>query len=195
MDPVIPAIPSARLPVLGPDVVRLIRMIDNGESYRSIFYHLHATTSLMRNAALPPEVSLEDAFILFHSLSRPLLRSLLMGTLGPHFYSRNAKRHNYDTSLYDDNYAGAYAVSLHVKGRRGAFLSQRETRELIVALNMYADGVSVYDDVFASSSTASGRQRDVLEFTQAIDDELRATAIWDPDADDPLRHVLRPRFA
>ncbi|KAI0454093.1 hypothetical protein F5B21DRAFT_514869 [Xylaria acuta] len=198
MDPDIPAVRSAQLPVMEPDVVDLVRMIDDGRSCNAIFRRL-CNSSLVANAASANDLDTDDNRLLFHSLPLPLLRSLLMGTLGPHFYSKDAKRDNWYNYVYDDNYSGAYAALLHIKGRRGAFLSQRETRQLIGALKKYSRGARLYDDHYRHGvRTFNTADREALEFTQVIDDELRRVTHWDPDAPNTagrMNRMERPRFA
>ncbi|KAI8950558.1 hypothetical protein F4801DRAFT_548910 [Xylaria longipes] len=195
MDPDIPAVRSAQLPVMEPDVVDLIRMIDNGRSCNAIFRQL-CNSSLVANAASANDLDTDDNRLLFHSLPLPLLRSLLMGTLGPHFYSRDARRDNWNDYVYDDNYSGAYAAFLHINHRRGAFLSQRETRQLIVALEKYSAGVRLYDHDYRQGYRVFGTaEREALEFTQVIDDELRQVTHWDPRAPNRFNCMERPRFA
>ncbi|KAI0868143.1 hypothetical protein GGS24DRAFT_483241 [Hypoxylon argillaceum] len=193
MDPKIEAVQGAQLPVMPPDVVDLIHMIDDEKSHDVLFSQLSSST-LVTNAA-PSNVCTNESYVLFHAIPLPLLRSLLMGTLGPHFYSKDAKKDNWAT-LYDDNCAGAYAACLHIQHRKGAFLSQRETRELISALKMYALGVRLYDDHYEQGVRVwlAGDQA-ALEFTQIIDDELRTTKHWDKTRSDRYNYMERPRFA
>ncbi|KAF2970743.1 hypothetical protein GQX73_g2736 [Xylaria multiplex] len=195
LDPEIPAIQSAQLPVITPDVIDLVKMIDDGQSCNNIFRQLCAS-SLVANAASLSDLDTDGNRLLLHSMPLPLMRSLLMGTLGPHFYSKDAKRDNWTKYVYNDNHPGAYAAFLYIHHRRGAFLSQRETRQLIAALKKYSAGVKLYDDDYREGIRVFHRaDQEALEFTQVIDDELRQIAHWDPA--DPRRYnsVERPRFA
>ncbi|TGJ84450.1 hypothetical protein E0Z10_g4296 [Xylaria hypoxylon] len=167
MDPVIPPVQSAQLPIMEPDVVDLIQMIDEGKSCNSIFRQL-CNSSLVANATIA-DLNTNTNRALFHSLPLPLLRSLLMGTLGSHFYNRNAMRDNWNTYLYDDNYA---------------------------ALKMYSAGVRLYEDYYTEGYRAFGTaDREALEFTQVIDDELREVAHWDSNDYNRFNYMERPRFA
>ncbi|KAI0531737.1 hypothetical protein GGR58DRAFT_524038 [Xylaria digitata] len=178
-----------------PDVINLIKMIDDGESCNAIYRQLCAS-SLVANAASPSDVDTIGNRLLFHSMPLPLLRSLLMGTLGPHLYSKDAKRDNWNEYVYDENYPGAYAACLYIHHRKGAFLSQRETRQLIEALKKYSAGVRLYDNDYTEGFRVFPRaEREALEFTQVIDDELRDEAHWDPSDPRRYHYVERPRFA
>ncbi|KAH8156395.1 hypothetical protein CIB48_g11853 [Xylaria polymorpha] len=195
MDPDIPAVQSAQLPMMEPDVVDLVQMIDDNRSCNAIFTKL-CNGSLIDNVASADDFDTDDNRLLFHSIPLPLLRSLLMGSLGPHFYSRDAKRDNWNDYVYDDNYSGAYAAFLHIHRRRGAFLSQRETRQLAVALKKYSAGVKLYEEYYKHGfrifNTAN---QEALEFTQVVDDELRQVTHWDPHTPDSMNRMERPRFA
>ncbi|KAI0474536.1 hypothetical protein F4859DRAFT_504430 [Xylaria cf. heliscus] len=195
MDPIIPAIRSAQLPVMDPDVVDLVQMIGDGRSCDAIFSQL-CSSSLVANTPFANNLDTDDNRLLFHSLPLPLLRSLLMGTLGPHFYNKDAKRDNWNHYVYDDNYPGAYAAFLHINHRRGAFLSQRETRQPVVALKKYSKGVRLYDKYYTGGYRVFGKtDREALEFTQVIDDELRKLTHWDPHTPRSIERIERPRFA
>ncbi|KAI0424494.1 hypothetical protein F5Y09DRAFT_324250 [Xylaria sp. FL1042] len=197
MDPNIPAIQSAELPVLEPEAVKLVQMIDNGASYNTIFRQLCNSSTLVANAASPADIDTKVNRTLLHTMPPPLLRSLLMGTLAPHFCSKDAKRDNWHDYVYNDAYAGAYAACLHIHPRRGGFLSQRETRQLIEALKKYSKGVRLYDDLYRPYRYVlfPRREAEALEFTQIIDDELRQVAHWDPNNPNRIHHLERPRFA
>ncbi|KAI1345850.1 hypothetical protein F5Y01DRAFT_299396 [Xylaria sp. FL0043] len=196
MYPNIPALRSPELPVLEDEVVNLVRMIDDNASYDAIFSQLCRSHSLVANAGSILDLETRTNRTLFHSMPRPLLRSLLMGTLAPHFYSKDARKANWQEYVYDDAYPGAYAACLHIHGRKGAFLSQRETRQLIEALKKYSTGVKAFEDSYRHGYIVMSRSKmEALEFTQVIDDELRTTAHWDPDDPHRIHNVERPRFA
>ncbi|KAI0019761.1 hypothetical protein F4780DRAFT_744765 [Xylariomycetidae sp. FL0641] len=198
MDPAMRPERTAQLPIMPPSVSRLVAMLDEGKSYNQTYDYLCSESSLLDGIHTSIDITGDDMRILFHTLSRPLLRSLLMKTLGHDLYSKDFRKPNY-LNVYDNVVCGTYGAFMFIDGRRGAFLTKRETQKLINCLALYAKGVSIYDrdsgeDSYARSQLPSD-EKEALNFTQEVDDILRSSAKkrWDPE--DSQHQHQRPRFA
>ena len=127
---------------------------------------------------------------LFHSLSRPLLRGMLLKTVGMDLYEKDITEANW-SHVYGVKGGGAYVALMYVRHRRGRFLCLREIRELIEMLKRYALAVDAYDDyVVDDRLEVLGPRRDDLTFSQKVDDEVRSVQHF---IEDTPRYE-RPRF-
>ena len=105
MDRSIEARVSAEMPIIPDDVVDLVKMVDEGRSMNRIFNRL-MSSSLVEGIETKHDLQGDDMRILFHSLSRPLLRGMLLKTAGMDLYDMNQKKDNW-LHVYDVKGGGA----------------------------------------------------------------------------------------
>ncbi|KAI1136310.1 hypothetical protein F5Y05DRAFT_420360 [Hypoxylon sp. FL0543] len=78
---------SAELPVMPDPVKTLVKMLDRGDSHDKMYREL--INSTMAHGIVDKRCfEGDDLRVLFHTMSRPLLRSVLLKTLGPDLYDR-----------------------------------------------------------------------------------------------------------
>lgn len=186
---------SAQLPSLDDAQARLVRAIDDGASFHDMWAlacEMAAAQSNHVRRAFAEDAARESPMqILFHTMSRPFLRSLVLGTVA-HDLHEDHSAHWRQT--YPMRHAGSYAVGLVVQDR-GAFLTKAETRQLVQRLRQYAAAVEYMDarraDDAYGNSQVTDAEREVLETVMAIDNRyLKAHQQWEEG--DPFR---MPRFA
>lgn len=182
---------SAEMPIIPDDVVDLVKMVDEGRSMNRIFNRL-MSSSLAEGIETKHDLQGDDMRVLFHTLSRPLLRSMLLKTVGMDLYDKDIAEDNW-SHVYAVKGGGAYVATIHVRRRLGQFLCPREIREFIRMLERYARAVDAYDDCVVNDYLVKpGPLGDDLTFSQKVDDEMRSASEKHFKEYDP--RYARPRF-
>ncbi|KAI4865166.1 hypothetical protein F4820DRAFT_458345 [Hypoxylon rubiginosum] len=195
MDPATQPEQSAELPIMPDGVVKLVRMLDGGESLEKIGHAL-VESDLVAGIADNGFLEGDELRLLLHSMSRKMLRSVLLKTLGPDLYNPDfSSKENWEHVLKGDG-PGAYVVFIFIRQRQGRFLSVKEIRELIELLEQYAAAVDAYQ---------SHKERDQYGTSQFTDEEMAAMLVAmkiddtertyeKNDLDNPDFEEFRPRF-
>lgn len=175
---------------------KLVLMIDEGKSMDEIYDAL-CRSDMATNVADPNRwIGGKRLRVLFHTLSREILRSLLMKTLGPDLWNEGPQNENWKRVLPPGG-AGCYACFIYVHGRRGKFLSSNEINEVITLLLVYIQAVDIYQrhqecDNYVASQELDGKDRTAYDKAMAIDDALRKENRW--DLANPQHNQFVPRF-
>lgn len=109
------------------------------------------------------QVGNNDCRRLFHQLSRPLPRSILLQTVGVD---------NYKMICDPERAGGVYLAGLYVEKRQGRFITDREMAGLIEKLKKYKEAIEVYDKRVQNGRIrqSTRRQKVALELARAFDD-------------------------
>ncbi|RYP58458.1 hypothetical protein DL769_008949 [Monosporascus sp. CRB-8-3] len=193
MDPAIAPVKSAELPVMPRNVVELVKMVDDGKSFDEMFEKLMNSSMAEDVEFGDDEVAMGRLRNLFHTLSRPMLRSVLMKHLGPDLYNADRLKENHENVCSCEHSAGSYVAFIYVPGCWDRFLTAKETRRLVGDLRRYAREVDIFDscvDERGYSQLVVVQDREDLVFAQEVDDEVRNTVHWDP----ANPRFERPRF-
>ncbi|RYC57338.1 hypothetical protein CHU98_g8875 [Xylaria longipes] len=171
-------LPSAEMPIMPMDVSRLVGRLDRGDTMTALYTDMmtHSMVDCIGDKEWFGEHA-SDMLDLFHSMSRPLLRSLLTKTLGPDLYSKDIFSVDNWKNVYDIDGPGAYAMFSYVRGRKGMWLCANEIREVVSLMTDYKEAVNVCirrreDDVYGCSQLTDEEKR-VLERAMEIDDAER----------------------
>ncbi|KAK7748263.1 hypothetical protein SLS62_008815 [Diatrype stigma] len=195
MDPSLQPMKSAELPIMPESVKTLVSMIDEGNTMDEIYYTL-CKSDMVKSVADPNNwIGGNELRLLFHTLSRQFLRSVLMKTLGPDLHDKSNQEANWERVFHTEG-PGCYVCFIHVNGRSGKFLSGTEIQQLISLLRTYAEAVDLYqrlghDDPYISSQELEGRERAIYLEAMAVDDALRSKPKWTA----PDFNSFQPRFA
>lgn len=122
-------------------------MVDDGESMSDIYDKLVAGP-LIRCIEDKAWFRDEERIMkdLFDSLSRKLLRCLLLNNLGPDLYDRSmVSRKNWEHNVYDIDGPGAYVMFSYVLDREGRWLCKKEVEDLIDMLQDYCYAIDIYE--------------------------------------------------
>lgn len=187
---------SGALPVMTDSIRDLVFMIDEGKSMDEI-YNAVCESHMAQSVADPNGwIGGQRLRVLFHTLSRELLRSLLMKTLGPDLWKEGPENENWKR-VFPSSGAGCYVCFIYIHGRRGKFLSSNEIRQVISELEIYERVVNAYqehhegpDALFDQSFTEE--QKEEYDRAMEIDDVLRLEERW--DLDNPEYNLFVPRF-
>ncbi|OTB08557.1 hypothetical protein M426DRAFT_19214 [Hypoxylon sp. CI-4A] len=191
MDTRVQPVQSAELPVMPDTMAKLVKMIDAGDPY-NLIYETITKSDLVDAIENKSFLDRNLLWELFHSMSRPLLRSVLMKTLGPDLYDRDfTSKQNWE-HIYGPDGPGAYVVFLCIRERDGKFLNVKELKELIEQIGIYADAVDISekngrDGVYRSNSEFADEEEATLRRAMEIDNVDRSK----------VKHLrlYKPRFA
>ncbi|KAI1395681.1 hypothetical protein F4819DRAFT_178718 [Hypoxylon fuscum] len=187
---------SAEMPIMVDSTVKLVKMLDEGASMYEIY------REMVRCGRLDDQDRIRDHSMrhLLYSMSRKMLRSVLMNTLGPDLWNRDLySKANWEEVLWMEG-PGAYVGFMSVKGRKGSFLSVKEIRDLIGWIESYVVAVDASernDDGFGGRFGSTQFPDDVLEAmndAMQIDDVCLSTKRYDGEGT-PLYGEFKPRFA
>ncbi|KAI2780509.1 hypothetical protein F4815DRAFT_469362 [Daldinia loculata] len=184
---------SAELPVMPDAVVELVKMLDRGETYDSI-YHAMINGEMVDGIA---DTNFGDGLrIWLHSLSPKMLRSVLMKTLGPDLYDPDFATKANEEYIFKSNGPGAYVAFVYIDGRKGKFLCARELKKLIRLLRQYVRAVNAYQkvksvDAYGGSQLTDVDKSAILE-AMKIDDILRSKDWY--ELDNPNFEEFEPRW-
>lgn len=110
--------------------------------------------------------------ILFHTIHRDTLRSLVLGCIAYDFHDQDSENWK---NVYSPKGAGSYVVAISIKGRDGGFLSRSEINALSELVEKYKNACvawSMIDDSYGQSSQVSRQQEELLALAMVIDNEL-----------------------
>ncbi|KAI0109274.1 hypothetical protein F4776DRAFT_674851 [Hypoxylon sp. NC0597] len=188
---------SAELPVMPGSVIELINMLDRGDSMENI-YHALRRSDMIEGIADHSCFEGKELMVLLHSMSRELLRSVLMKTLGPDLYDKDFSSKELWGRVLGNDGPGAYIVFIFIRGRKGRFLCVREIKELIRLLQLYADAVDIHqaykvqDQYGSSQLTPDGKE--AIRVAMTIDDAERTEKHYPRHLDDSDYERFQPRF-
>ncbi|KAH9907086.1 hypothetical protein F4778DRAFT_613667 [Xylariomycetidae sp. FL2044] len=182
---VFPAAVSPKVPVLTKNALRLVNGIDNGDSYEELFEHVQ---NMSKDFCLKQkfidcqktseafEDGSEDQFqlrLLFHTIPRKTLRSLVMGLLSYDYESDTRNRDN----IYSPDGAGTYLVGITIRDRGGAFLTKPEIRQLLAILESYKTACEAWQKLDDEDSYSQNRlldeEEESLNLAMEVDNKLR----------------------
>ncbi|KAI1774831.1 hypothetical protein F4818DRAFT_416865 [Hypoxylon cercidicola] len=176
----------AEVPVLGKIAEQIVVGIDSGATLESLFPLVIDMAKELRGEE--QTIGCENVIdyfedktsenhqqlrILFHTMNRQTLRSLLLGHIAYDLhdtYSKNWK------NTYDKEGAGAYFIGISIEDRDGAFLNQKEIKTVMGHLEEYQAGCEAWthsglDDSYGQSQI-SPAQRLAIENVMLIDNEM-----------------------
>ncbi|KAI4868250.1 hypothetical protein F4820DRAFT_456552 [Hypoxylon rubiginosum] len=145
---------SAVTPFMSDLQIQLVNQIDQGVSYREIYWTVLRMARDLRDLGedvvqFDPDIIL-DAFsdytsqremmLLLHSIPRPVLRSIVMRMVAHDFWERDSESRKL---LYDAEGPGAYIASVSVVGRDGCGWSIAENSQIVTYLEQYAHAIDL----------------------------------------------------
>ncbi|KAI0114296.1 hypothetical protein GGR51DRAFT_503808 [Nemania sp. FL0031] len=170
--------PTAESPVMPNEVSRLVAMLDKGDTIEMVFMELSKTHlfDCIEDKRWLTDY-LDNMINLLHSMSRPLLRCILTGNLGPDLYDKHMFGKNNWEYVLDINGPGSYAMFSFIRDRKGKWLCVREIKALISLLGDYRDAIEAcdslrQDDVYGDSQL-DDVQKKVVAKAMEIDDAER----------------------
>ncbi|KAI0846194.1 hypothetical protein F5Y00DRAFT_254742 [Daldinia vernicosa] len=111
--------------------------------------------------------------LLFHTLHRKTLRSLLLGTLPHDLYDKDSP--NWE-NIYSQNGPGTYLVGISIEDRRGAFLSRNEIEQVVDYLREYKAAWEAWLEIEIEESFSQDHlshvQKSALNRALAIDNVM-----------------------
>lgn len=191
MDPTIRPFLSGELPVMSESITELVFMIDEGKSMDKIYDALCRSDMVTSVADPNGWVGGKRFRVLFHTLSRDLLRSLLLKTLGPDLWSKVIKADNW-RRVFPPEGAGCYACFIYIHDRRGKFLCSNEIRQVISELEAYEQVVDTYQRREGHDQPLTDEQKEDYKKAMKVDDVLRTEEHW--DLEHPRYDLFIPRF-
>ncbi|ETS73245.1 hypothetical protein PFICI_14850 [Pestalotiopsis fici W106-1] len=132
------------MPVLPTLSRRMVEEIDHGATYGSLFKTfkemvegllLRVDRGPLREALMLPQKHEKEFLAVFHAISRPVLRSLIMGRLASDLWHSESENWKH---VYGEKGAGTYALAMCIDGRQGNWLTKRELIQVIGHLKDYA---------------------------------------------------------
>ncbi|RYP67452.1 hypothetical protein DL771_007230 [Monosporascus sp. 5C6A] len=173
----------AELPVHNPLGERLVEMLDQGKSLAAIFPVVKAMAgrfaeqdrircSKTKDAVEDGSQSEGELLVLFHTINRKTLRSLVLGFLAFDLHKEGTK--NWE-NVYAPNGPGTYVIAVSIKDRDGMFLSRQENKELAVRVDRYARACEAWTkikDSYGQNSQIHPQETDLLRQAMEIDNEL-----------------------
>ncbi|KAI0968633.1 hypothetical protein F4678DRAFT_481846 [Xylaria arbuscula] len=194
-----PIMQSVEYPVMPADVRSLVTMLDNGDSMNKVYDAL-VKSSLIECVGDKKWFTdhSKTTSQLLHTISRPLLRCVLMKRLGPNLYSRHFSSKKNWESTFDIDGPGANAIFSFFRDLKGCWLCAREIKELISILEDYAVAIGISgdlqeNDTYGTSQLNDSRKRRLIR-AMKIDDALEPTKFYDSPTDEDFGK-FKPRFA
>ncbi|KAI8631394.1 hypothetical protein F5Y19DRAFT_423624 [Xylariaceae sp. FL1651] len=194
MDRSVKARVTAQTPIVESETREWVKILDDGKSLYTLFHAIKRHTLLQ--SILPGSYEENLLIVMLHSSSRLLLRSLMLGLLGPDLYHKQRRKDNWE-HVYDcDDTAGSYAAFIHIRRRHGAFLTTKETKGLIKMLLLYADAVDIFarNKEWYGHSQMSSEEITAVSHAQIVGDVMRSdkNKRWNNNAKDLI--FREPRF-
>lgn len=142
--------------------------LEHEHSMNEIFQKLVQSPLVTSAGFTQDQVDNNDCRRLFHQLSRPLLRSILLQTVGVD---------NYKMICDPERVGGVYLAGLYVEKRQGGFMTNREMARLIEKLEKYKEAIEVYDKCVQNGRIrqSTRRQKVALELARAADDASKGS--------------------
>ncbi|KAI1401050.1 hypothetical protein F4819DRAFT_341721 [Hypoxylon fuscum] len=106
---------SAEMLIMPEPTVKLVKMLDDGASMHEIY------GKMVRSDLVDDQARLRDQSMrnLLYSMSRKMLRSVLMNTLGPDLWGRDLySKANWEEVMWLEG-PGAYVAFMYVRRRKG----------------------------------------------------------------------------
>ncbi|KAI0168934.1 hypothetical protein GGR52DRAFT_552863 [Hypoxylon sp. FL1284] len=188
MDPSISASRCTAMPTLGPAAMRLVEAVDRGDTYVQMFYLVIDMARELRQQSIDCNeivknfeeihtVENERLRLLFHTLHRRTLRSLVLGHIAYDLHDKDSPNW---ANVYNDECAGSYLIGISIDGRQGAFLNQREIKSVIEVVEEYREGCEAWgsDDIDDSydQSQMDPAKRAATERALLIDNEMESAS-------------------
>ncbi|OTB02822.1 hypothetical protein M426DRAFT_264042 [Hypoxylon sp. CI-4A] len=170
-------------PILSETAKRLVRGLDSGASLHCLFPYVEDMAKDLGKQKVLTINNVVKAFetkesrdalkVLFHTLHRDVIKSLVLGTMALDFHDLDSPTWEH---TYNDEGAGTYLAAIHIEGRHGAFLTAKETRSVIGSIEEYIAGCEAYDiqkrhDAYGTSQLDT-RQKDSWQKVMLIDGML-----------------------
>ncbi|KAI2779028.1 hypothetical protein F4815DRAFT_475894 [Daldinia loculata] len=173
----------AETPVCDRFAQQIVESLDNGAALESVFPMVVDMAKEWREQSVVPSSKTIEAFedkggeayndlrILFHTLDRKTLRSLLLGTLPHDLYDKDSP--NWE-NIYNQDGPGTYVVGISIEDRRGSFLSRNEIEQIIGCLRDYKTAWEAWDEIkdAFSQDQLSRAQKSALNKALAIDNVM-----------------------
>ncbi|KAI2784201.1 hypothetical protein F4815DRAFT_491281 [Daldinia loculata] len=146
----------AEIPVVDRLAKQMVDKIDNDASYDELFTLVVEMAKEWQKQDIIPSskaISLfeqkgtpeyKDLRVLFHTIHRKVLRSLLLGTLPYDLHDRDLPNWEY---VYDSRGAGAYLIGISIDERHGAFLTREEIEVVIGHMQDYKTGCEAWKKI------------------------------------------------
>ncbi|XDG03789.1 hypothetical protein ABKA04_003404 [Annulohypoxylon sp. FPYF3050] len=185
-----PPVASASTPLISPLQAKLVRQLDQGESYKEIYSTVVEMGEELRGdpwVAVEKSIDTlendrENMLLLLHSIPRPVLRSIVMRMVAHDFHDRGSSNRKY---LYEKEGPGAYIVTLSIMNREGRTWSAAENVEIVRLLRQYALAIDLCEN-FGPGSGQSG----IVILTNDEFDALETAKKIDAAYDKPARHLV-----
>ncbi|RYP61205.1 hypothetical protein DL771_010211 [Monosporascus sp. 5C6A] len=110
--------------------------------------------------------------VLFHTIHRKTLRSLVLGFLAYDLHDEDSDNWNY---IYAPNGSGTYVIATSIKGRHQSFPSRYEIKELSILIEKYAVACTLWakiKDSYGQASQVSQEEEELLKKAMMIDNQL-----------------------
>ncbi|KAI1656302.1 hypothetical protein F4813DRAFT_397700, partial [Daldinia decipiens] len=144
---------SAQIPVVSKLSKRMVDKIDDDASFDELFgLVIEMAKEWQEQDVIPSSKAIglfeekgtseyKNLRVLFHTIHRKVLRSLLLGTLPYDLYDRDLP--NWEC-VYDSHGAGAYLIGISIDEKRGEFLTRDEIEVVIGHMREYKAGCEAW---------------------------------------------------
>ncbi|KAI0879774.1 uncharacterized protein GGS22DRAFT_182821 [Annulohypoxylon maeteangense] len=198
---------SAELPTLGRNARRLVEGLDKHKSLDELFPIVVDMAEELDKQAIPCASTVKmftekdseqykQLHILFHTLNRDILRSLVLGTLSYDLWDKdsNSWQNTYSTHSFDA--AGSYVMTLSIEGRRGKFLNGKEIGQVRELLDTYERCCQAWishmeEDAYSFNELSDQQKRDLREALLIDNEMLSDKDKWDEEDDYQQPALLR----
>ncbi|KAI1411324.1 hypothetical protein F5Y13DRAFT_191262 [Hypoxylon sp. FL1857] len=188
----------AQIPILSRLVKKLVDGLDNGSEIDGLFVLVIEMAKEWKKQAHVPYKKVVKLFeedgteehkqlrILFHTLHRKTIRSLVLGMIPYDLSDEVSSNWN---NIYSPDGAGTYLVGLSIDGRHGAFLSRDETKKVISLLHGYKYGCETWvvkeaEDAYGNSQMTRPGERQLRLALNIDNTMLPEDKKWEEGVDD-----------
>ncbi|RYP26369.1 hypothetical protein DL768_011737 [Monosporascus sp. mg162] len=161
----------------------LVEQLDKGASHNALFPVVKAMAYQLTRQGQIPCVKISEAFadgsdtekelkVLFHTIHRKTLRSLVLGFLAYDLHDEDSDNWKH---IYAPNGSGTYVIATSIRGRHGSFLSRYEIKELSMFIEKYAVACTLWakiKDSYGQASQVSQEEEELLKEAMMIDNQL-----------------------
>lgn len=178
------------MPLLPELARRMVLGLDEDKSFGDLYkifqemvnQKLQNSDGKLRKALEKLQENDKECLCLFHAISRPVLRSLLMGRLAMDFWRSESSALNPVNNrhhTYDPQGPGTYALAVYVRGRQGKWLSTLEIQGLVRVLREYDRAWKLYDtqldrDASYTDRRLTTQERALMTRAMNIDNHLQS---------------------
>ncbi|KAI4858836.1 hypothetical protein F4820DRAFT_467785 [Hypoxylon rubiginosum] len=194
---------SAKTPILGNLARRFVEGLDDGASLDSLFPIViemaqemgqelpgQGMSNIVKHFEDKESETHKQLRILFHTIHRKTLRSLVLGHTAHDFYNKFSSNWNY---TYEKSGPGTYVIGLSIEGRRGAFLSWKEIEKVIGYIEEYNAGCEAWREWDSGDpyeeSQPEPRVKEAIEKALIIDSEMES----EEDKWKPGQRLIKPK--